>query len=111
WFLIDLHKFPNFSSFFFAQEQSFLKAWGGAGGGVHFSYLGKNKVAYCFLLLKYWQNPSFICLTHLLGQGSTKFFLTFLKVFPTLFLISKNMGLYYADYAFSNFVIYVVEGL
>jgi hypothetical protein len=40
---------------------------------THHKYLGKNKVAYyfpllalLFILLKYWKNPSFICLTHLL---------------------------------------------
>ncbi|KAL5668451.1 hypothetical protein ACJX0J_020672, partial [Zea mays] len=33
----------------------------------------------------YWQNPSFICLTHLLGQGSTKFFLTLLHIISTNF--------------------------
>jgi hypothetical protein len=40
---------------------------------MHHKYSGKNRVALCFSLLvflliyfKYWQNPSFICLTHLL---------------------------------------------
>ncbi|KAL5668490.1 hypothetical protein ACJX0J_020711, partial [Zea mays] len=48
--------------------QSFQKGWVGWGVFPCIStlYLGKNRVTYCFLLL-YWQNPSFICLTHLLG--------------------------------------------
>jgi hypothetical protein len=40
---------------------------------LHHKNLGKNRVAHCFsflvfllIYLKYWQNPSFICLTHLL---------------------------------------------
>jgi hypothetical protein len=70
------NRFPIFSSFFFAQVQSFLKlvistyrGWvlrflriynlsHGAGGGVifftystHHNYLGKNRVAYSFPLL------------------------------------------------------------
>ncbi|KAL5651541.1 hypothetical protein ACJX0J_036999, partial [Zea mays] len=65
-------RFPNFSSFSFGQEQSFLKA----GGGVYSTL--KNKVAYCSLLLVplYFLEPTYF---HILGgQGSTKFFLTLL---------------------------------
>jgi hypothetical protein len=42
-------------------------------GSLHSKYLGKNWVAHCFtflvfllIYLKYWPNPSSICLTHLL---------------------------------------------
>jgi hypothetical protein len=42
-------------------------------GSLHPKYLGKNRVAHCFsflvflfIYLKYWPNPSYICLTHLL---------------------------------------------
>jgi hypothetical protein len=40
---------------------------------THHKYLGKDRVVHYFsilvyllIYLKYWQNPSFICLTHLL---------------------------------------------
>ncbi|KAL5676319.1 hypothetical protein ACJX0J_012450 [Zea mays] len=54
--------FPNFSSFFFAQEKLFLKGWVGWG------------VFHCIFTLScsmfptlYCQNITFICLTYLLG--------------------------------------------
>ncbi|KAL5667814.1 hypothetical protein ACJX0J_020035, partial [Zea mays] len=50
------------------------------GQGTRHNYLGKNK---------YWQFPSFICLTRLLGQGSTKIFLSLLNI--ALFYFSKGI--------------------
>ncbi|KAL5658068.1 hypothetical protein ACJX0J_031231, partial [Zea mays] len=70
-FAEDRGGFSNFSSFFFVQEQSFLKGWVGVGTHHNISFdlfevLAKSKFYF--------------------GQGSTKFFLSPLHIISINFL-------------------------